>query len=704
MATSLYIDTETYSETPINHGGYRYTSDCELMTVQYAFDQGGVFSWDATMGSKIPDDLREGLEDPSVIIKAHNSNFDRNVIRKTLGIAPPIERWECTMMRAYLHGLPGSLDKLSDIFKLGDSAKDKAGRALVLLFCKPQKKDGELVRCTRDTHPEKWAEFIEYGRRDIKALRKLDEVLPRWNMTPTEMAYWYLDQRSNDRGVAVDVAFAQAALKAVNKEQSVLKARTQALSDGALESTTKRDKMLEYMLDAYGVSLPDLQMSTIERRMGDPDLPKELKELLAVRLQASSTSTSKYKAILRAVNDDGRVRGMIQFAGAFRTARDAGRVVQPQNFPSRGILEYSQVELGIEMLLRDSADLMFDNIMHLTSSALRPTLIAGKGKKLVAADLSNIEGRYLAWAAGEEWKVQAYRAFDTYVLDEQGRRIPVKDDYLREGQDLYVMAYATSFNVDPDSVTKAQRGVGKTQELALGFGGGVGAFMTFALAFNQDLDAMAEQAYATLPQDIKDEAEGFYDWSVKTKRSTYGLSKEAFVTCDAFKRLWRGAHPATVSLWSGLEEICRSAIASPKTTLTYGKFKARRDGQWLRLVMPSGRALCYPYPQLDEKGAISFMGVNQYTRKWERITTFGGKLVENAVQAGARDVFKHGTMKADEAGYPLVFPVHDENVTEVPDTDEYTSAGLAACMTIVPPWAEGLPLAAEGFEAKRYRK
>lgn len=680
----LYLDTETYSTTPISYGGYRYTADAEVMLVTYALDDGPVQLWDATESILMPNDLSDALEDPSVLITAHNSNFDRNILKHALGIAIPIERFRCTMMRAMLHGLPGKLDRLSDIFNLGDKAKDKKGHALLMMFCKPDKQG---LRKTRETHPEEWDGFKQYAIHDIIAMRELDRILPKWNCNTTEFSYWYLDQRSNDRGVTIDVGLAEGALRAVDKEQRALKVRTQMLTNEELESTTKRDKMLEYLFEAYGVSLPDLQMATIERRLNDPDLPIELKELLIIRLQASTTSTSKYKAMLRAVNDDGRVRGLIQFCGAIRTGRDAGRTVQPQNFPSRNLLPMADIENGIVLLKNDAADLVYDDIMALTSSCLRQTLIPARGKKIVAADLSNIEGRYLAWAAGEEWKVQAFRDFDA-----------------GEGHDLYVLAYSRAFRMEPEGVTKSERQIGKVMELALGFAGGVGAFLTFAAAYGLDLDELADVAYDTLPEEIRREAEGFYEWTVKQKRSTFGLSAKAFVTCEAFKRLWREAHPQIVSLWDGLESIVRQAINNPAKTFTYGKFKSRRDGQWLRLVMPSGRALCYPHPQVDDKGQISFMGIDQYTRKWQRIKTFGGKLAENITQAGARDVFKHGALLADQAGYALLFPVHDENVTETPDTDEFSAEGLVDCMTVVPPWATGLPLAAEGFEAYRYRK
>lgn len=701
MATpkKLFFDTETYSETPITHGGYRYTEDCELMIATYALDDGPVKLWDATKSQLVPNELHDALEDDRILKIAHNSPFDRQVAKNAMGYDIAIELWRCTMMRAMCHGLPGSLDKLSDIFKLGDAAKHKSGKALIHLFCKPNKG----VRNTSTTHPEQWATFCDYAKGDIDALRALDKILPKWNLTPEYLSYWFLDQRSNDRGVAIDVELAEAALRAVNKEQASLKERTQLLTeyDGegeGLESTSKRDKMLEYMLEAYGVSLPDLQMATIERRLQDPDLPIELKELLAMRLQVSTTSTSKYKAMLRAKNSDGRVRGMIQFSGAIRTGRDAGRVIQPQNFPSRGLMPQEDIELGIRLLKQDAADLVYDNVMHLTSSCLRPALVAAPGMKLVAADLSNIEGRYLAWIAGEEWKLQAFRDFDTITgYDDEGEAI-------RKGPDLYKMAYAKSFSIHHSEVDKAGRQVGKVQELALGFAGGVGAFMTFAAAYSLDLDEMASVAYDTLPIETREEAEGFYEWSIEKKRNTFGLSKEAFVVCDSFKRLWREAHQNIVNLWGGLEEIFRSAAESTGREYTYGKFSAIREGQWLRLTMPSGRALCFPYPRVDDGGKLSFMGINQYSRRWERITTFGGKLAENVTQAGANDVFRHGAKLSDAHGYPLVFPVHDELVCEVPDSAEYSAEGLSKYMATVPAWAKGLPLAAEGFEAKRYRK
>jgi DNA polymerase len=706
--SELFLDFETFSTVPINHGGYKYTANCEPMLLAFAFDEDAPDVIDFTDPDRDRYPEKEVLiatKSGNNILKAHNAMFDRNVMTHGMKIETPREWWRCTMVQAMAHSLPGKLGLLSEIFRLGVDGKDKEGAKLIQLFCKPQGKKSKIARATRLTHPEQWEAFKNYAKQDIPACRKLDRILPKWNMTETELHYWFLDQRRNDLGVHVDVELAEAALKAVDREQKRLKYETIMLTEGELMSTTQRNKTLEFILEQFGVSLPDLTMATIERRLNDPDLPNDVKELLRIRLMVSTSSTSKYKALLRAVNDDHRLRGTIQFDGAKRTGRDAGRTFQPQNLPSRGILMGKDVDDGIRALKLGVADKITDNVMLLTSSTIRGCLVAPEGKKLVVADLSNIEGRYLAWLAGEQWKLDAFRAYDTYLLDENGHLISDgKGGFQREGHDLYNLAYAKSFRIDPGAVNKAQRQIGKVQELALGYEGGVGAFMAFAMAYGIDLEELAELAFPTLPSDTVKDAKGFYDWLAKKKSNHFGLSERAFVVCDSFKRLWRDAHPMTFKLWKSLEENARLAIQNPGETFTYRDLTFRRDGAWLRIKMPSGRSLCYPSPQLDDKGAISYMGENQYTRQWTRIHTHGGKLAENITQAGARDVFKHGEALAVANGYEVVIPVHDELVTETPDTEDFTVDGLSRLMGTVPVWAKGLPLAAAGYESYRYKK
>jgi hypothetical protein len=240
-------------------------------------------------------------------------------------------------------------------------------------------------------------------------------------------------------------------------------------------------------------------------------------------------------------------------------------------------------------------------------------------------------------------------------------------------------------------------------ELMLGYAGGVGAFITGAATYGFDVEDLGLRAYDTLPEDIREEAHGFHEWAVKQKRSTFGLSERAFVTCDGIKRLWRAAHPSTATFWKELEGACVRAVEWPGSTFPCRKVKVRRDGAWLRIGLPGGRALCYPQPKVED-GQLSYMGVNQYTRKWERIRTYSGKLVENVTQAAARDVLAGSMPEVEAAGYSIVLTVHDEIITETPDSPEYTAEGLSEIMSRPPEWAPDIPLAAAGFEAYRYRK
>ncbi|EAW4991466.1 DNA polymerase [Salmonella enterica] len=686
MLSILYADLETFSETPINCGTHRYAEKAEVMLFAYALDDQPVKVWDLTTGQPMPPDLSAALSDPTVMTVWHNGGmFDSVVLRHALNIDLPPERIHDTMVQALAHGLPGSLSDLCDILGVeSDKAKDKAGRQLIILFCKPRPKNSKIRRATRSTHPEAWKRFVSYAGSDISAMREIYRKIPRWNFTPEERALWCLDQRINCRGVCIDTGLAQSAIAAVEQEQQRLAERTQAMTDNEVQAATQRDAMLRHIAAAFGIELPDMQAATLERRIADPDTPPALRELLAVRLQSCTTSVSKYKKLINCVSSDGRLRGTLQFCGASRTGRWAGRLFQPQNLP-RPSLEQEQIDEGIEALKAGCADLLFDNIMELTSSALRGCIMVPEGKKLVVSDLSNIEGRKLAWLAGEQWKLDAFREYDEGT-----------------GPDLYKLAYARAFNISPDNVDKYQRQIGKVMELGLGFGGGVAAFLTFALVYGLDLDELANAALPNIPRDVIREAKSWYDESVKRK-STYGLSERVFIACDSLKRLWRRAHPATCDFWYELERTVRAAIATPQKTLYCGYLKIRRDGAWLRIQLPSGRALCYPSPSI-EKGNITYQGVNSYSRKWQRLKTYGGKLVENVTQAAARDVLAGNMPLIEDAGYSIVLTVHDEVICEAPDTDDFNDKALSALLSTNPEWAPDIPLNAGGFEAYHYRK
>jgi DNA polymerase len=669
----------------------------------------------------MPHDLWRALCEPSVQIVFHNAGFDRTVLRHAGSVvertaARDIGRWRCTMAQALAHSLPGGLERLCEVLEVAqDQRKLKIGKELVRLFCMPRPKNMKLRRATRETHPEEWKRFVEYADADILAMRAVRAKMPAWNFTGRELELFHLDALINERGVAVDLGFAQAAIEAAEREQRRLAEQTVEITDGAVGSTTQRDALLAHILEEYGVTLPDMQASTLERRVEDPNLPPVVRELLAIRLQAGRNSTSKYGALMRGTSHDGRLRGLLQFCGAGRTGRWSGRLFQPQNLARPDVAAAAEwhgheiktskylklrsspatsdddvaafVATGIEAIKSGCADLVFDNVMAVAGSAVRGAIVAPAGRKLVVSDLANIEGRDAAWLAGEDWKLRAFEAYDAGT-----------------GPDLYKLAYSKSFNVTPESVTKPQRQIGKVQELMLQYEGGVGAYLTGALTYGIDLEEMAEQAYVLLPADLRTEAEGFLQWTRDQKRNTFGLTTQAFVVCDAFKRGWRRAHPAIQSYWGELADTVREAILHPGVTLQARRLKVRRDGNWLRIGLPSGRALCYPAPEVDPAGTISYMGINQYSRQWQRLKTYGGKLFENICQAVARDVMAWNMPAIEAAGYQIVLTVHDEVVTEAPDSPEFNADHLGQLLAAAPPWAAGMPLAAGGFEAYRYRK
>lgn len=704
----LFLDVETYSDEPIKNGHHRYAEMAELLMVAWAVDNGSVSIWDTFRQKDIPEEL-EDLLFSDIPICSHNAAFEQAIFKHCLqGLDIDPKRWRCTMAQAYAHGLPGALDNLGIVLGLPqDKKKSKEGYDLIRLFCIPPAANSKRGRATHETHPVEWDKFTEYCVQDVVAHREVYKRLPNWNYKGGELDLWHLDQEINNRGMFIDTELAHGAMRAVDKAKASLKARTQDLTFGDVDSATRRDALLAHILAAYGVELPDMQSATLERRIDDPDLPPALRELLAIRLQATTSSTAKYNKVLKMVSSDERLRGTMQFNGAARTGRTAGRGFQPANL-ARPTLPYAEIENGINAMKTDCADLIYDNVMEIASNAVRGLIVAPPGKKLLIADLANIEGRYGAWLANEAWKLKAFEDYDTVLgKDENGKDI-------RKGHDLYKLAYAKSFNLKPEDVTKKQRDtVGKTMELALLFGGGCGAFVTFALNFGVDLDSLVTDAWDAIPLDIREEATSFWTYCLKETQKnpkvdmTLGLKGEVFITCDSLKRMWRRAHPNVVNLWKEIQENAVLAITTKDKTFECRKLKFRRDGNWLRILMPSGRSLCYPHPRVEDKKGkpqISFNGINQYSRQWGKIETYGPKLFENTVQGGARDIFMAGLINANAEGYDTVLHVYDEQIDEVPDTEEYTVDRLCELMTTNIHWAAGLPLAASGFSSYRYRK
>lgn len=695
----LWCDTETRSAKALAHGSWAYAEQAEVLLFTWAVDDGPVDLWDLTVDPAIPQTLARNLAAADEIWFSNGGGFDWPVLsyaRPDIYALMPQEKWRDVMIQAYSHALPGSLGKLGKVLGLPDDlAKDKRGKALINLFCKPRKDGGWN---TRLTHPGEWDEFCEYARQDIVTMRECSRRMPMWNYRERDVRLWLTDWRTNARGIGVDVELARTAVDTARDVRRDLSAEMAEATGDAVGSATQRDALLKYLLAEHGLELEDLTKSTVADLLDDDELDPTVRHLLELRQQASLNSPAKFRRVLNGANSDARIRGCMQFRGAGRTGRAAHRLLQPGNM-ARPKSSAEHIEDLIACTKVGALPLVHDKPMEAMRDMVRGVIVAPPGRKLVVADLSNIEGRMMAWLAGETWKLNAFREFDA-----------------GHGHDLYILAYAKAFAVDPATVPKKglERQIGKVMELFLGFGGGVGAFVTGALTYRIDLDSMSLQAWPTIPAWAREEAQSFLDWKYRQTKdedaARLGLSPHVFLTCDALKRLWRAAHPAIASFWvgdgenPGIGKSVELAVNNPGTTFTSRRLKFRRDGNWLRIGLPSGRALCYPGPEIDDSGQFSYMGVDQRTRKWRRIKSHGAKCFENATQAAAADQMFMPAPEIEAAGYLPVLHVHDENVTETPDSDEFTSEALGAMMCMDLGWNKGLPLAAAGFEAARYKK
>ena len=680
----IWCDLETFSPVPISQGTHRYAEKARVLLWGYKFENEPAKVWDVTQSEAMPQDLKAALDNPEFMTVWHNgAMFDTVVLKHAMGIDLPLSRIDDTMVKAYSHSLPGSLDALCDVLRVpNDKAKDKDGRRLIRLFCVPDR-FGNVQ--THETRPEDWARFVEYCRLDVEALAEIDQRLPEWNWQARDHALFELDQQINRRGICIDTELAQACVDLAEKTAAMNEERAKELTNGELSSARQRDAVLKHILKEYGVTLPDLTKSTVERRLDDPDLPQAVKDLLAVRLSSTRTSIAKYKALLGSVSSDGRLRGTLQFRGASRTGRYSGRLFQPQNL-ARPTLSQTEIDVGIDAIKGGWTDLLYEDPGELMSSCLRGVIVASPGKQLVVADLSNIEGRVLAWLAKEEWKLNAFREFDA------GR-----------GPDLYKATYGRTFGINPNDVTKKQRQIGKVLELAMGYQGGVGAFLTFASVYRVDLDELAKHTFEAIDPQYLYEARDAYPW-FKENGLTHGLAENTFIACEAIKRAWRAAHPAITKYWADTETAIREALTNGSTNIA-GRIVYDKKGAWLRARLPSGRFLCHPaarLPKDDERCAFSYKGMNQYTRKWGLIKTYGGKCCENACQAVACDILVEAMPVIEAAGFEIVISVHDEFITEAPMNK--SAKELESIMATAPAWAKDLPLAAAGFESQRYRK
>ena len=645
MPDLMGIDVETYSSAPLPRCGvYRYCDapDFEILLFSYAFDDEPIQTIDLASGETLPKEVISALEDPGIIKAAYNAQFERVCLSRYLGHWLDPHQWRCTMVMAAYLTLPGRLADAA--VALGTTEKKiEEGKDLIRYFsvpCKPSKTNGGRTRNLPTDAPEKWAVYRQYNAQDVETERAIRKALEKYPLPEQEWELYALDQQINDRGVrvdkklvknaiAVDAVFAQAACQ-----------RAKELT--GLENPGSVNQLKAWLADQ------DMPMESLARKIVQEKAAQTdgiVAELLNLRLELSKTSVKKNEAMARCVCRDGRVHGLLQFYGANRTGRWAGRLVQVQNLPQNHLpdLELAReiVKTGDEELL----DLFFTSVPGTLSELIRTAFIPRDGCRFLVADFSAIEARVLAWLANEEWVLEEFRG--------QGK--------------IYEATASRMFHIPQESIVKGNpnyeyRQKGKQATLSCGYGGGVGA-----------LKAMG----AKMPEE------------------------EMQPLVDA----WRAANPNIVAFWSALDRAARTVIRR-KTSARVGKMILYWQDDKMFMRLPSGRNLCYQSPHFTENrfgsDAIGYYAPNAAGQMVVQ-ETFGGKLAENATQAIARDILAHALLTLEKNGYPVIFHVHDEAVIEMPIGQ---GALEEACrlMAIAPDWAKDLPLRADGDEFPFYQK
>ena len=671
----LYLDTETYSATDIRSAGsYKYMDDpaFEILLLPFAWDDGPVHVLDLTA----PEDWEElqdviaGLKDPEVIKIAHNSAFERRAYHRAFKFYQPPEEWIDTMTLCAMNGLPMSLESAGAALGL-EEQKIKEGTALINFFCKPCKptiKNGGRTRNLPQHDPDKWERFKEYAKRDVEVMRTIYKMLQRYPIPEFERELWATDARINERGVMVDIELAESAIAVDDAFTEEHTEEMQRLT--GLDNPNSVAQLKEW-LGGVGLDCESLNKETVgdmKKTATDPTT----KRVLELRQLLGKTSTTKYRAMTNAACEDKRVRGLLQYYGAGRTGRWAGRLVQVQNLPQNHLDNIGTVREIVRQRDLETLEMCFDSVPDVLSQLIRTAFIAKDGHTFLVADYSAIEARVIAYLAGEQWRM----------------------DVFANGGDIYCSSASQMFNVpvEKHGVNAHLRQKGKVAELACGYGGGVAALK----AFGAEKMGLTEAEM----QDIVNQ--------------------------------WRLASPTIPRLWRRLEEAAVAALDKPgrKCTVlrkyqdadraklnelrTGGRgysqeFNAGgtvctfwRDKDALRCKLPSGRILTYWGARLDENKKICFMGQDQTTRQWKQIDTWGGKLVENVVQAFARDCLAVALLRLEKEGYEIVFSVHDEIVAEAPEGSSWRD--MADIMGQPIEWAPGLLLTADGYDTKFYMK
>ena len=653
--TILSIDIETYSSVDLSKAGvYRYAEapDFEVLLIGYSVDGGPVEVLDLTdIEGESPAEghlleLIDALTDPEVMKTAWNANFERTCLAKWTGKPMPPEQWSDTMIMALECGLPGSLANAGIALGLPeDKLKDPIGKSLIQYFskpCKPTKANGGRTRNLPQHDPDKWALYIEYNRQDVVTEMAIRDKLKRYPLAESEQKLWCLDQRMNDNGVRVDLPMVEKIVRFDEQNRERLEKEARTIT--ALQNPNSLQQLKSW-LASQGVPVEQLRKDDLDRLLSG-DLPDNVQQVLEIRKALGKTSVKKYGAMLAATCEDSRLRGILQFYGANRSGRWAGRIVQTHNLAKNFLPD---LDLARELAAAgnfETMETLFGETSFVFSELIRTAFIPSEGCRFVVSDFSAIEARVVAWLAGEEWVLEAFR----------------------NGEDIYCKTASMMYHVPV--VKHGENGhlrqKGKVAVLACGYQGGVGAMK-------------AMDKGGTIPEE---ELQSVVDQ-------------------------WRAANPKIVKMWRTYERAARIAIEEHRTVKLKNGVAYSYNGGNLFAKLPNGRRLCYYGARLkeDAKGErIYYMGVNQETKQWGEAEAYGGKLVENVVQATARDCLAEAMTRVSDMGYQIVMHVHDEMIVDVPLEDKDALQRINAAMGAPIDWAPGLHLKGDGYECAFYKK
>ncbi|GKX27868.1 DNA polymerase [Vallitalea longa] len=658
---TLAIDIETYSGEDITKVGvYKYVDspDFEILLFAYAFDDESVQVIDLAQGEELPNEVLEALYNSKILKTAYNAQFERVAISKymsthKLGIKTPInpnipvQQWECTMVKASMLGMPLGLDKVAKVLHL-ENQKMKAGKALINYFskpCKPTKKNCGRTRNLPQHDMDKWNTFKEYNRRDVEVERDIRNKIRFFEIPKEEKQMWYLDQNINDMGIKLNIELVVNAINLNNTYTDRLMKQLKEIT--GVENPNSVTQLKKWILDITGIEVKSLSKTAIPELLEQTD-NSELRKVLKIRQKLAKTSVKKYEAMNRAICTDGRVRGLLQFYGANRTGRWAGRLVQVQNLPKNKI---SDLDLARNIVIDNDLELLemlYGNVPSILSQLVRTAFIASNNSRFIVADFSAIEARVIAWLANEKWRMQVFAT--------HGK--------------IYEASASQMFHVPIEQITKGSdlRAKGKVAELALGYQGGPGALMAMG-ALDMGID--------------EEELQNIVD-------------------------AWRNANKAIVRLWRTIGNAAVKAVDQKiPVRIQYGITFYYRKG-FLFVRLPSGRDLAYMRACVENEPGFGkrlvYEGMDQTSKQWKRITTYGGKLTENIVQAIARDCLRETMLRLDEVGYKTVMHVHDEVILDTPYDDKYSMGEVLKIMSEPIEWVPGLLLKGDGYETKYYLK